>query len=69
MNQRTGQGQLLAHAAGKLACQSCAERLQPAELHQALKTRNAILPGDGIQVGKEFEIFLDGQLAIETETL
>ena len=53
----------------RLLAEPRAEGLQPAELHQALKTRHAFLPGDGVEIREEFEVFFDGQFAIEAETL
>src|SRR5450830_429241 len=67
--QRASQAQFLPHAARELARQALCEARQIGEFEQALEASFARSTSDIAQVGIQSEIFLDGEVFVQSEFL
>src|ERR1043165_3260679 len=69
VNEGAGHRQHLAHAAGKLAGHRVLFFCEVGQFQQPFQPDWYLVSRDAAGAGKEADVFLDGQIAIETETL
>src|SRR5487761_2000794 len=69
MNKRAGETELLFHSARQLTGPPFAKRPQSRHSEQLREAIFARAPPDPMQVGKQLEVFFDGQVLVQSEPL